>query len=138
LNLFKELFLFCLSLFNMKLSRQQIHQIGMNLVGKHLQENDYEFLAVKSDFGQSPQFICLKNEKELFFVLVRTVVFPKNPNAYDQKWMNKMKQHAIDKKARLLYAGIGLADSNVMMSELEKGKESIVNYQGLVEISLII
>tara|TARA_B110000444_G_scaffold261539_1_gene314886 strand:- start:5777 stop:6145 length:369 start_codon:yes stop_codon:yes gene_type:complete len=122
----------------MKLSLQEMHQMGMNVVGKHLQENDYEFLAVKSDLGQSPQFICLKNEKELFFVLVRTVVFPRDPIAYDQRWMNKMKQHAIDNKARLLYAGIGLADSNEMMSELEKGKESIVNYQGLLEISLTI
>jgi|TARA_B100000780_G_scaffold232312_1_gene172246 hypothetical protein len=122
----------------MKLSRQEIHQMGMNLVGKHLQKNDYEFLAVKSDFGQSPQFICLKNEKELFFVLVRTVVFPKDPQDYDQKWMDKMKLHAKSKKARLLYAGIGLADSTEMMSELEKGRESVVNYQGLVEISLTI
>ena len=122
----------------MTLNKQEIHQIGMNLVGKHLQENDFEFLAVKSDLGHSPQFICLKNEKELFFVLVRTVVFPNNPNIYDKIWMNKMKMHAVDKNARLLYAGIRLTDSKEMMSELEKGKESFVSYSGLVEISLTI
>ena len=50
----------------MVLSQQEIHQMGMNLVGKHLAENGFEFLAVKSELGQSPQFVCLKNEKELF------------------------------------------------------------------------
>ena len=121
----------------MELSQQEIHQIGMNTVGKHLEQNGFEFLAVKSEFGQSPQFVCVKNEKELFFVLVRTVLFPEEPQNYDESWMAKMKKHAIEKKARLLYAGVGLADSNNMMSKPMKGQESLVNYKGLVEINLL-
>ena len=120
----------------MLLSQQEIHQMGMNLVGKHLVENGFEFLAVKSELGQSPQFVCLKNEKELFFILVRTVIFPENPDDYDEIWMLKMKKHAIEKKARLLYAGIGIADSCDMMAKPKKGQESLINYKGLVEISL--
>ena len=120
----------------MELNKQEIHQMGMNHVGKHLEENNFEFLAVKSEFGQSPQFVCLKNEKELFFVLVRTVSFPEDPQQYDNAWMEKMKKHAIEKKARLLYAGVGLADSTNMMSKPLKGQESLVNYKGLVEIDL--
>ena len=54
----------------MVLSQQEIHQIGMNLVGKHLVKNGFEFLAIKSELGHSPQFVCLKNEKELYFILV--------------------------------------------------------------------
>jgi len=121
---------------SIELSSKEIHQLGMNHVGKHLVENGFEFLAVKSELGHSPQFVCLKNEKELFFVLVRTVTFPDNPDKYDAAWMQKMKKHAIDKKARLLYAGVGLADSIDMMTKPTKGKESFVNYKGLVEISL--
>ena len=120
----------------MLLSQQEIHQMGMNLVGKHLVENGFEFLAVKSELGHSPQFVCLKNENELFFVLVRTVVFPDNPDNYDETWMLKMKKHAIEKKARLLYAGVGIADSDDMMAKPKKGQESYINYKGLVEISL--
>ena len=120
----------------MLLSQQEIHQMGMNLVGKHLVENGFEFLAIKSKLGHSPQFVCLKNEKELFFVLVRTVIFPNNPDDYDEIWMLKMKKHAIEKKARLLYAGIGIADSCDMMAKPKKGQESFINYKGLVEISL--
>ena len=119
-----------------ELSSKEIHQLGMNHVGKHLEENGFEFLAVKSELGHSPQFVCLKNEKDLFFVLVRTVTFPDNPDKYDNAWMQKMKKHAIDKKARLLYAGVGIADSIDMMTKPKKGKESFVNYKGLVEISL--
>jgi len=121
---------------SIELSSKEIHQLGMNHVGKHLVENGFEFLAVKSELGHSPQFVCLKNEKELFFVLVRTVTFPDNPDKYDAAWMQKMKKHAIDKKARLLYAGVGIADSIDMMTKPTKGKESFVNYKGLVEISL--
>jgi len=120
----------------MELNNQEIHQMGMNHVGKHLEQNGFEFLAVKSEFGQSPQFVCLKNEKELFFVLVRTVSFPEDPQNYNGAWMEKMKKHAIEKKARLLYAGVGLADSSNMMTKLVKGQESLVNYKGLVEIDL--
>jgi len=121
----------------MELSQQEIHQIGMNTVGKHLEQNGFEFLAVKSEFGRSPQFVCVKNENELFFVLVRTVLFPEEPQNYDESWMAKMKKHAIEKKARLLYAGVGLADSNNMISKPMKGQESLVNYKGLVEINLL-
>ena len=120
----------------MELSTQEIHQIGMNHVGEHLEQNGFEFLAVKSELGQSPQFVCVKNEKELFFVLVRTVVFPVDPQKYDKAWMQKMKKHAIEKKACLLYAGVGIADSNNMMAKPMKGEESFVNYKGLVEINL--
>ena len=120
----------------MELNNQEIHQMGMNHVGKHLEQNGFEFLAVKSEFGQSPQFVCLKNEKELFFVLVRTVSFPENPQDYNEAWMAKIKKHAIEKKARLLYAGVGLADSSNMMAKPVKGQESLVNYKGLVEIDL--
>ena len=122
----------------MVLSQQEIHQIGMNMVGKHLVDNGFEFLAIKSELGHSPQFVCLKNEKELFFVLVRTVTFPENPENYDETWMLKMKKHSIEKKARLLFAGVGIADSEDMMDKPKKGLESSVNYKGLVEISLSI
>jgi len=120
----------------MELKEQDIHQMGMNVVGKHLEQNGFEFLAVKSELGSSPQFVCVKNEKELFFVLVRTVTFPENPQKYDESWMGKMKKHAIDKKARLLYAGVGIADSDDMMAKPKKGQESFINYKGLVEVSL--
>jgi hypothetical protein len=120
----------------MELTKQEIHQMGMNHVGKHLEQNGFEFLAVKSELGQSPQFVCVKNEKELFFVLVRTVTFPEDPQKFDKIWMANMKKHALEKKACLLYAGVGLADSNDMMTKPIKGNESFVNYKGLVEINL--
>ena len=63
----------------MVLSQQEIHQMGMNLVGKHLVENGFEFLAVKSELGHSPQFVCLKNEKELFLSLSERLFSQKIP-----------------------------------------------------------
>ncbi len=120
----------------MELKRQELHQMGMNVVGKHLEENGFEFLAIKSELGNSPQFVCIKNEKQVFFVLVRTVTFPENPEKYDETWMQKMKKHALEKKARLVYAGVGISDANDMLAQPRKGQESFINYKGLVEIIL--
>ena len=80
----------------MVLSQQEIHQIGMNLVGKHLVDNGFEFLAIKSELVL-PQFVCLKNEKELFCPCC-TVIFPKIQRNM-MTWMLKMKKHAIKKSA---------------------------------------
>jgi hypothetical protein len=121
----------------MELTKQEIHQMGMNIVGKHLEQNGFEFLAVKSELGTSPQFVCIQNEKEVFFVLVKTVCFPEDPEKYDETWMQKMKKHAIEKKARLLFAGVGIADSKDMMAKPIKGEDSFINYKGLVEINLL-
>lgn len=120
----------------MEFSKQEIHQIGMNEVGKHLEQNGFEFLAVKSRVGMSPQFVCLRNEKELYFILVRTLIFPEDPHVYDEIWMQKMKAHAKEKNARLLYAGVGIANSDRSISTLQKGKDIAILYKGLVEISL--
>ena len=61
----------------MELKEQEVHQMGMNVVGKHLEQNGFEFLAVKSELGKSPQFVCLKNEKELFLFLFVPLLFLK-------------------------------------------------------------
>ena len=72
----------------MLLSQQEIHQMGMNLVGKHLVENGFEFLAVKSELGHSPQFVCLKMKRN-FFCSSSYSYFPDNPDNYDETWMLK-------------------------------------------------
>ena len=63
----------------MELKRQELHQMGMNVVGKHLEENGFEFLAIKSESGSSPQFVCMKNEKEFFLFWFEPSLFLKIP-----------------------------------------------------------
>lgn len=43
------------------LSAQELHNLAMNIVGKDLEEQGYEFLGVNSKLKKDPQFVALKN-----------------------------------------------------------------------------
>ncbi len=117
-----------------ELIKQDIHNLGMNIVGKDLEKQKYEFLAVNSDMKKNPQFIVKDNSGVLTLIVVRTVVFPENPEKYDRIWMESFKVHAISKKAKLIFAGVGLANNDDMAKPLTKESGYIVKYNGLKEV----
>ena len=61
------------------LTELELHQLAMNIVGKDLENDDFEFLSVNSKLKKDPQFVCIKNKK-LYFIIVKAVLYPKNPN----------------------------------------------------------
>lgn len=124
------IFYFC----NMsKLSKQELHNLAMNIVGKDLEEQGYEFLGVNSEFKKNPQFVALRNKK-LHFVVVRAIEYPDNPKNYDQALMDKMKEHAEKFNARTFYAGVGLANSEDYEKPVSHDEQYVVNYDGWQEI----
>ena len=42
------------------LSDLEKHQLAMNIVGKELEVENYEFLSVNSQLKKDPQFVCTK------------------------------------------------------------------------------
>ena len=115
------------------LTKQELHNLAMNIVGKDLEDNGYEFLGIKSDLKSNPQFVALK-EKKLHFVVVRAVIYPDNPRDYDKTFMEKIKDHAIKFNARTFYAGVGLANSDNYEIPVSRDQDYVVNYEGLQEI----
>lgn len=115
------------------LSKQELHNLAMNIVGKDLEENGYEFLAVNSKFKKDPQFVALKGEK-LHFVIVRAISYPDNPNDYDEALLTKMKNHADKFNAKTFFAGVGLANQSDYEKPVTKIDDYIVNYNGLIKI----
>ncbi|MCK5825311.1 MAG: Na(+)-translocating NADH-quinone reductase subunit F [Ichthyobacteriaceae bacterium] len=115
----------------LELTKQELHNLGMNIVGKDLEEQIYELLAINSDLKKNPQFIVNNKDKELCFVVVKTVLYPDNPSNFDIIWMETFKQHAKDKNAKLYYAGVGLANSDDMEKPLTKNSGYIVKYDGI-------
>ena len=115
------------------LTKQELHNLAMNIVGKDLEDNGYEFLGIKSDLKSNPQFVALK-EKKLHFVVVRAVIYPDNPRDYDKTFMEKIRDHAIKFNARTFYAGVGLANSDNYEIPVSRDKDFVVNYEGLQEI----
>lgn len=116
-----------------ELTKQELHNLAMNIVGKDLEENGFEFMGVNSQFKRDPQFVVLKNKK-LHFVVVRAVAYPLDPKVIDSALMLRVKEHAEKFNARTYFAGVGLANKEDYEKPILKDSDFIVNYAGLQEI----
>ncbi|MBD0778490.1 Na(+)-translocating NADH-quinone reductase subunit F [Maribacter sp. ANRC-HE7] len=114
------------------LSAQELHNLAMNIVGRQLQAEGYEFMGVNSKPKKNPQFVCLK-DKELHFIVVRNVEHPQDPRKYDVALMERMKDHALSQKGKLYYAGVGLYNAKDRNLPVYLNEEYIVDYEGLIE-----
>jgi len=117
------------------LTEQQLHNTAMEIVGKQLEKDGFEFLTVNSKLKKDPQFVCLK-DKKLHFVIVRAVKYPINPIDYDGVLMEKVRAHAEKFEARTYYAGVGLAHGLDYNLPISKDAPMAINYQGLQEITI--
>ena len=112
---------------------QELHNLSMEVVGKRLEEQGFEFMTVNSELKKDPQFVCLK-DKKLHFVIVRSVSYPKNPMNYDKVFMEKVRSHAEKFEATTFYAGVGLANAENYELPLTKKDPYAINFQGLQKI----
>lgn len=115
------------------LSSQDLHNLAMNIVGKDLEGQGYEFLAINSQLKKDPQFVALKNKK-LHFVLVQAISYPDDPNVFDVVFLETIKEHALKFKAKTFYAAVGLANAEDYESPVTSDSDYVVNYPGIKEI----
>ena len=113
------------------LSKQELHNLAMNHVGKELEQRGFEFVAVNSKLKKHPQFVCIDKNSQYYFVIVRAVVLPENPNNYDVIWMETFKKHAREKDAKVLYAGVGLGNPNGEKLPIYLNEEYLMEYNGI-------
>ncbi|WP_394975064.1 Na(+)-translocating NADH-quinone reductase subunit F [uncultured Croceitalea sp.] len=118
-----------------ELTAQELHNLAMNIVGKQLEENGYEFLAVNSELKKNPQFVCTK-DKKLSFIVVKSIEYPGDPRDKDLfvSDLNKMKDHALKFEARTFYAAVGLVNASDYNLPVYLNEEYVVDYEGLIEI----
>jgi hypothetical protein len=113
------------------LSKQELHNLAMNHVGKDLERRGFEFIAINSKLKKHPQFVCIDKKSQYFFVIVRAVILPENPNNYDIVWMESFKKHAREKNAQVLYAGVGLGNVNGENLPIYLNEEYLIEYNGI-------
>jgi len=116
------------------LSELELHQLAMNIVGKDLEKDNFEFLSVNSKLKKDPQFVCLKNKK-LFFIVVKAVLYPDNPNKVEIYKIDQLKEHTKKFNAFLYFAGVGLANSENYELPIFKDSDYVVNFNGIEKIS---
>jgi len=105
----------------------------MNIVGRQLEAEGYEFMAVNSKRKRNPQFVCLR-EKQLHFIVVRNVAYPQDPRDYDTELMHRIKEHAGKFEATTWYAGVGLSNAEDRNQPVYLNEAYVVEYDGLIKI----
>jgi hypothetical protein len=113
------------------LTEQELHNLAMNHVGKELEKRGFEFIAVNSKLKKHPQFVCIDKNSQYYFVLVKTVMLPENPNNYDIVWMETFKKHAREKEAKVLFAGVGLGNPDGESLPIYLNEEYLIEYNGI-------
>lgn len=113
------------------LTKQELHNLAMNEVGKDLEKRGFEFIAINSKLKKHPQFVCMDKNKQYFLVIVRAVILPENPNNYDVVWMESFKKHAREQDSKVLYAGVGLGNPNGEDLPVYLNEEYLIEYNGL-------
>lgn len=113
------------------LSKQELHNLAMNHVGRDLERRGFEFIAVNSQLKRHPQFVCIDKNKQYYFVIVRVVILPDNPNNYDLVWMETFKKHANSKNAKVLYAGVGLGNPEGEHLPIYLNEDYLIEYNGI-------
>ena len=116
---------------NVALTKQELHNLAMNHVGKDLEKRGFEFIAINSKLKKHPQFVCIDKNSQYFFVIVRVVILPENPNNYDVVWMETFKKHALENDAKVLYAGVGLGNPEGEDLPIYLNKEYLIEYNGI-------
>ena len=64
------------------LGKEELHRLAMNIIGKELEKDNYEFLSINSSLEKNPQFVCTKN-KQLYFIIVKAILYPENPKTFE-------------------------------------------------------
>lgn len=113
------------------LTKQELHNLAMNHVGKDLEKRGFEFVAINSKLKKHPQFVCIDKKSQYFFVIVKAVLLPDNPNNYDVIWMESFKKHAREKDAKVLYAGVGLGNPDDEALPIYLDEEYLIEYNGI-------
>lgn len=116
------------------LNQTELHRLAMNIVGKELEADNFDFLSVNSLLNKNPQFVCSKN-KQLYFIVVKAILYPENPKDSKINNIAKILEHSKKFEAKLLIAKVGLANSEDYELPLFKDSSFAINYDGLEEIS---
>lgn len=112
------------------LSEQELHNLAMNIVGEELENQGYEFVAINSQLRRNPQYVCIDKNSQYYFVIVKAVLLPEDPEEYDVVWMETFREHARSKDAKVLYAGIGLGNKDVEGGPVYLDEPYLLKYSG--------
>ncbi len=120
------------------LTEQELHNLAMNHVGQDLEDQGFEFISINTTLQKHPQFVCIDDNNQYYYVIVRVVKLPTNPFKYNVAWMETFKNQAYYKKAKVLYAGVGLGNVDDEAFPLYQDQDYLFEYTGIQLIDMIL
>lgn len=119
------------------LTKQELHNLAMNIVGKDLEVKGYEFLAVNSQLKRHPQFVCIDKNNQRYFVIVKAECISDFAITYDVIWMETFKNHASTQEAKVIFAGVGLGNVADKKLPPNLNEAYLLQYDGLQFLDVI-
>ena len=116
------------------LTKQELHNLAMNIVGKKLEKMGYEFQAINSQLKRHTQFVLFKKWDAPIFVLVKASNNIQNPEEYDVLWMETFKEHAKKQNAKVWFAGVGIANAESVENTVFKDQPYYVAFKDFIKI----
>ena len=116
------------------LTKQELHNLAMNIIGKKLEKMGYEFQAINSQLKRHPQFVLFKKGEAPIFVLVKASNNIQNPEEYVVLWMETFKEHAKKQNAKVWFAGVGIANAESVENPVFKDQPYYVAFEDFIKI----
>jgi len=117
------------------LTKQEIHEFGIDIIYKYAQKEGYEVVDGTTDLNQNPQLILKKNG-QLYFVMVKTSPADGTHLSYDRDLAMQVFNNAKPHNAKVIFAGVGLSCVGYGTA-LVRNKGFIVDFRGFEDIELI-
>jgi len=114
-----------------QLTKQEIHNLAMNIVGKDLEKRGFEFIAVNSQLKRNPQFVCVDKNNTRYFVIVKAGQISEFEIAFDVIWMETFKNHARTNNAKVLFASVGIGSKEDKTRFPNSNEEYLLQYEGI-------
>ncbi|MCK5776907.1 MAG: hypothetical protein KAH25_12050 [Bacteroidales bacterium] len=119
------------------LSPQEIIDFSLRYVYGQLVNDGFEVLSVRPEPEVDPQILAKKND-ELYFIIIRTEVYPEVGDLPSITRISQINEHAKKHEAQTKFVSLGILNANAKTeadkSKLFKGGEFYVNYSGLHEL----
>jgi len=120
-----------------RLNAQEIIDFGLRHAYGQLVKEGFEILSVRPEPELDPQILA-KKENQLYFIIIRTEVYPEIGDLPSISRISQVNEHAKKHEAKTKFISIGLMNAEAKneedKSKLYKGGEFYVNYSGLHEL----
>lgn len=117
------------------LTKQEIHEFGIDIIYKYSQQEGYEVVDGTTDLNLNPQLVLKKNG-QLYFVMVKTGPADGTHLTYDKDLALQVFNNAKPHNAKVLFAGVGLRCVGYGLA-LVRNKGFQVDFRGFEDVELV-